>query len=154
MIKKERFESAIKKGYSYNEETGIVTSPKGKEVYKVNKAGYVYFTYYVDKKSIPILVHQFGWYWVNKETVECIDHINQNKIDNRLKNLRSVTRLQNQWNQKERKGYTFYKRDNKWKAQISIKGKQTHIGYFNTEEEARNAYLKEKEKYNKLINEG
>jgi len=42
----------------------------------------------------------------------------------------------------EYKGVYFYKRGNKWLAQIRISGKQKHIGYFKTELEAHQAYLK------------
>lgn len=39
------------------------------------------------------------------------------------------------------KGYYFYKRTNKWKAQIWLFGKLKHLGYFNTEEEAKEVFL-------------
>jgi hypothetical protein len=151
MTRLEKIKLAIEKGYRYNEKTGIVTSPKGKELNRANNMGYIYLAPYKDGKTHMLLVHQFAWYCVYKETVECIDHINQVKTDNRIENLRSVSKLQNQNNQRERKGYTFYKRDNNWKAQISIRGIVTHIGYFKNEEDARNAYNERKEKYSKEI---
>jgi len=39
---------------------------------------------------------------------------------------------------------------NKWKAQITVNGKNTYLGSFNIEEEARNAYLNAKLKYHKI----
>ena len=40
----------------------------------------------------------------------------------------------------EYKGVSFYKRGNKWRYQISVKGKQLNLGYFLTELEAHKAY--------------
>jgi len=147
MTKEEKLKLAIGRGYKYDKETGIVTTPTGKELNKTNNVGYIYLNPYKDGKTHLILVHQFAWYCVNNEIVECIDHKNQVKTDNWIENLRSVSKLQNQWNQKVRKGYTFNKRDNNWTAQMGFKGKRIFIGNFNTEEEAHEAYLKTKQKF-------
>lgn len=48
----------------------------------------------------------------------------------------------------EYKGITFCKRNNKWKAQIRINGKNKHSGYFRTELEAHQAYLKAEKENN------
>ena len=76
-----------------------------------------------------------------------IDHINGNKLDNRLSNLRSATRHQNSGNRGANKnnksgykGVNFYSKNNSWKAQIMDNGKKRHIGYYATPEEAALAY--------------
>lgn len=74
-----------------------------------------------------------------------IDHINGNKIDNRIENLRLVTRRRNSQNRKEHRdgklvGCYYHKRDRMYMASISISGKDIHIGYFTTEKEAHKAY--------------
>ena len=77
-----------------------------------------------------------------------VDHINGNKSDNRLKNLRSAT---NRFNsiafQKVRSGVSskfrgvcWHKRKGKWHSQIMVNGKQRHIGYYNKEIDAALAY--------------
>ncbi len=78
-----------------------------------------------------------------------IDHINQDKSDNRIENLRLATRSQNKANSKKHsdnksgyKGVTYYKKYNKWMAQISHHYKKKTIGYFDTPEEAYEAYKK------------
>ena len=74
-----------------------------------------------------------------------IDHINRNSLDNRIINLRVATRTEQILNRDcviNAKGYSWYK--GKWQARIRINGKQKHLGYFNTEEEARQAYLNAK----------
>ena len=76
-----------------------------------------------------------------------VDHINGIRHDNRLENLRLVTNQQNQWNRPKVKGYYWNKASRKWHARIMIDGKPQHLGYFDTEEEARAAYLEAKERW-------
>lgn len=78
-----------------------------------------------------------------KDFEEC-DHINRNKLDNRRLNLRPVTHRQNMYNQNQRgnntSGYTgvsWYKNYKKWRVQIPINGRNTHVGYFDDIEEAK-----------------
>lgn len=76
-----------------------------------------------------------------------VDHIYHNTLDNRKENLRLVTNQENSFNSKDAKGYYWHKRDKKWAAYIGINGKNIFLGGYNTEEEARNAYLRAKEIY-------
>jgi hypothetical protein len=76
-----------------------------------------------------------------------LDHINGIRNDNRIENLRSVTRQQNQWNRTTAKGYYWDKVKNKWRAELKLNRKKIYLGMFNTEEEARNAYLAAKQIY-------
>lgn len=78
------------------------------------------------------------------------DHINHNTLDNRELNLRVVTHQQNNWNQKNVKGYSWNKRRRKYQARIGVDGKLMALGYFETPEKAHNAYLKAKKKYHKM----
>ena len=74
-----------------------------------------------------------------------IDHINGNKIDNRIENLRLVTSRGNNQNREKHRdgelvGCYYHKRDKKFIANIRISGKKIHIGLFETEKEAHKAY--------------
>jgi len=140
----EKCECLIKRGFVYNPETGIITNPYGKEITSKNADGYVVLNASRNGKQYKFYAHQFAWFYIHKETVKCLDHINQVKNDNRIENLRSVTRLQNQHNHKEKRGYTENKRDGTWTAQINFKGKHWFLGNFKTEIEAREIYLKAK----------
>jgi hypothetical protein len=75
-----------------------------------------------------------------------VDHIDRCKTNNRLDNLRMVNRSQNMQN-KLCKGYSWNKSSQKWKAMIMINHKAISLGRYDTEEEAREAYLRGKQKY-------
>ena len=75
-----------------------------------------------------------------------VDHIDRNKTNNDISNLRMVTKSENQQN-RNAKGYCFNKRENKWQAQIRLNYKLKYLGYFDTESEARQAYLDAKKIY-------
>ena len=75
---------------------------------------------------------------------QLIDHIDRNKQNNNMNNLRIVSHQENLFNTNA-KGY--YKKGHKYQAYIKINNKQIYLGYYDTEEEARNAYLKAKEIY-------
>ncbi len=74
-----------------------------------------------------------------------VDHINNDKLDNRVENLRIITQRENA-NRKHLKstskytGVCFDATNKKWKAAIRINGKQTHLGLFTEEYDAYLAY--------------
>ncbi|WP_296223087.1 HNH endonuclease signature motif containing protein [uncultured Sphingomonas sp.] len=72
-----------------------------------------------------------------------VDHINGVRTDNRLENLRHASRKENGRNQKRPHdnlsgviGVGFYKRDGTWQARISTGGRNIHLGYFTSKEDA------------------
>lgn len=76
-----------------------------------------------------------------------VDHINGNRSDNRIANLRLASASQNSRNTRSAKGsssqFLGVHRDNskaKWKAKIRIDGRDKHLGYFDIEEDAARAY--------------
>jgi hypothetical protein len=78
-----------------------------------------------------------------------IDHINRNRSDNHINNLRLVSQNENQWN-RNGKGFAWHKASNKYQAQIQCNGKLRYLGLYETVESAREAYLKAKEKYHTI----
>ena len=149
MERKEKCEYLIKLGYVYNKETGKVTSPYGVECNSINDR---YLSIRIVRKReglrINVYHHQFAWYCVYGTTVECIDHINRNRLDNRIENLRETTFSENVWNSNyESKGYS--KKDNLYQARIRISGKLKSLGYYKTESEAYEAYIAAKRLHHK-----
>lgn len=75
---------------------------------------------------------------------QLVDHINGDGLDNRRCNLRLVTREQNQRNRRARNGsdYKGITRtpSAKWRARIEVEGQSRHLGLFETQEAASQAY--------------
>lgn len=97
MTREDKCILAIKQGFTYNSKTGEVFGIKGKLITKRTK-GYIELRLYDEdnnRKPLHLLAHQLAWYWVYKECVEILDHINRIRDDNRICNLRSVTSLEN-----------------------------------------------------------
>jgi hypothetical protein len=140
MTRLEKCETLKNKGYTYEPETGKIFGVYGKEITKKHTKGYIFIDAF-------LLAHHFAWYWVyGNVDYEMLDHINRDKTDNKISNLRIVDAQQNSFN-KTQKGYSWHKRNNKWQSSIRVNKKLIYIGSFDTEEEARNAYLEAKEKY-------
>ena len=146
MTREEKCKLAIERGYTYDPETGKIYGKHGKEIHQIH-LGYIRITLCINKKFYKVFGHQFAWYCVNKKCVEVIDHINGIRNDNRICNLRSITQHKNLLNNKKAKGFTYSKHNNKWKSMINYNNQSIFLGYYNTEQEARNAYLAAKEKY-------
>ena len=87
--------------------------------------------------------HRLVWkYHYGKDPKEFIDHIDGNKSNNNIKNLREATNQQNGFNRGPQKNNKLgikgvRKKGNKYTAAISINGKVKHLGMFFTIEEAR-----------------
>jgi hypothetical protein len=82
--------------------------------------------------------HRLAWLYVHGVFPKEIDHKNRIRSDNRISNLRVVTRTRNNFNRSNVKGYT--KRNGKYRAQITYLGKNYSLGQYDTTEEATEAY--------------
>ena len=148
----------LKEILDYNSETGVFTWLKKVSKYSNIKIGSVagssdvhgYYRIMVNGKIYK--AHRLAWLYVYGEWPKnYIDHINGNPSDNRIENLRDVTRRQNQQNQKIHRqghlvGVSYSKPHKKWKSQIAINGRRKFLGLFETKEQAHEVYMKELEK--------
>lgn len=97
--------------------------------------------------------HRLAWMYVHGEHPNVIDHINGNKKDNRIENLRSVNQKTNVENvlkpRKHNKSGILgaFKSKDKFQSKINIDGKNVYLGRFNTAEEAGKAFLEMKRKH-------
>ena len=151
MTRLEKIQLALKKGYTYNQESGLITGVSGKIIQKLSVNGYIVISIWNENKRHYLYAHQFAYYIVHRYCPKCIDHINQIKTDNRINNLRSVTNQENAFNMRNVKGYTYDKRSKKYIALIMVNGKTKQLGTFDNKESAHNCYLLNKSKYH-IIN--
>jgi hypothetical protein len=96
----------------------------------------------INKKQY--LSHRLAWLYVYGDSPKCIDHINGDKSDNRISNLRKANQSQNLHNSKLSiknssgiKGISWNKARSKWAARVCINYTNKHIGYFDDIELAR-----------------
>lgn len=96
----------------------------------------------------------------NPDNKRCVDHIDNNRLNNKLSNLRYATHQENQYNRKMNKSNTsgckgvyFDKKAKKWRAQIKIDGICIFLGRFDNIEDAKNARIdKANEAFGTYIN--
>lgn len=131
--------------FSYDPQTGhVIHKTKNKIAQSKNKGGYL--TLHFQKKNHYL--HRVAWAITHGYFPDsAIDHINGDKTDNRLCNLRLVSASENGQNRKNVLGYTKPKQTKKWAASIMVKRKRKHLGYFDTKEMAHQAYLEAKKIY-------
>lgn len=135
--------------YSVNN-LGQVKVNKTNKIMKqyVNKCGYLRIILCGEKRK-TFLVHRLvAMYFLEDFSTNLqVDHIDRNRQNNSIDNLRMATCGQNCCNSGKRqntsskyKCVSFVKKRNKWQAQVRYDGKNKWLGYFDTEEAARQAY--------------
>jgi hypothetical protein len=139
--------------FNYDETTGIFT-------HKINKckakAGSVAGGKHPSTNAIYLrvngkkeLAHRIAWlYHFGELPNGDIDHINHDRSDNRIENLRVVDHSINMKNKSKYKnnkygctGVSMDKRVGRYRAYLSEDGKQTGLGYYENYEDAVNARL-------------
>lgn len=155
------FQKELRHVLQYNEIDGIFTwiDSRGGAVKTGDRAGRKRKDGYVDFRIFGkrILAHRAAWVYVHGEIPAklFIDHINGVRDDNRICNLRLVSRAQNNQNRRKANcnsqtkllGVTPLR--GKFQATICYAGLQHYLGLFFTEKEAHCAYLNAKRKYHK-----
>jgi hypothetical protein len=148
MIQLERLKNIL----SFNPDTGIFVwkestahrTKVGSVAGAVSVKGYVKIQ--VDRRLYA--AHRLAWFYHYGEWPDgIVDHINRNRSDNRIANLRVVSASQNMRNCGLRstntsgyKGVSYFAHRKKWAAQIRIHGENWVVGMFDTPEAAAAAY--------------
>lgn len=126
-----------------NSKTGRLLKPG------INIHGYYYVNLCKKNNKKVYYIH----YLVAREFIDnhrnkkCVDHIDHNKLNNCIDNLRWSTYSENSMNRvksKNRtsiyKGVSFHKPSKKWLCHIALNNKIIHVGLFDTEIEGAQAY--------------
>ena len=161
-------QSQLKFRLDYNQDTGIFTwitvndythnVKVGDVAGSVNDQGYTKIMI----KGKHYSAHRLAFLYVEGGfPVDCVDHINGIKSDNRFVNLRYATNSENSKNKSKYKcnksGFTgvgWHKRDRVWVASIRVERKPIHLGNFKNLSDAVLARVNASEKYKFHINHG
>ena len=130
----------------------------GKEAFSINGKGYI------DGKifNISFNAHRVAWaLFYGEWPKEQIDHIDGNRTNNKISNLRAVSQAENSKNVKLTEANTsgtvgvyWYKRKNKWCAEIVCDYKKIRLGYFDEIQDAIAARKQAEKKYGFHPNHG
>lgn len=139
----------------YDAATGVLTRKKTDRIHwrfvglpagHVTPSGYIS----VSIDGVEYRAHRLAWLLAYGEwPSDQIDHINGNRQDNRLANLREATHALNAQNRQSLRstnksglpGVSLFKRTGRWAATISVAGRTRSLGTFTTREEAHEAYV-------------
>lgn len=126
---------------AYDQASGLFTRRKTGRVYDTPaSSGYVV----ISVGGRTYMAQDLAWLYIHGDLPECVvDHIDRNRSNNRITNLRLATRRQNAQNKSlDRrstsgvKGVHFVGKRSVWSAEIYIDGQRTRLGYFNDLDEA------------------
>lgn len=147
----------LKQLVSYDKEAGnffrvvpVANIKSGLVVVKPSKNGYLRM--HVDGHLYYL--HRLAWFYEHNEWPIAIDHIDGDKTNNKIVNLRSATYSQNLQNISKKtnavsglKGAYFHPKTKNWQSKIMVNGKTKSLGYFKTAEEAHQAYIDGKKRF-------
>jgi hypothetical protein len=139
---------------NYDPETGVFTYAAPRPKVRVGAvaghthAGHGYRQIKLDGRLY--LAHRLAWLYVyGRWPDDILDHIDRDRTNNRLANLRPSNKYLNRQNSKIQhnstsgvKGVTWNVTHQKWHARISLEGRRYHVGWFQTIEAAIEARQK------------
>lgn len=145
----------VQQALAYDPETGVFTwrASKRGSVKAGDSAGFTRSDGYIRIKvgQQAAWAHRLAWLYVyGVWPTHQIDHINGDPSDNRIANLRDVLpriNMQNERHGRRRKcggsliGAHWSKVWSRWKSSINSGGRAVHLGWFDTEQQAHEAYV-------------
>lgn len=148
-MKSELTQDRLRELFDYDQDTGVFTrkvfmggtARAGSIAGSKHCRGYIVIS--VDHKRY--LAHRLAWLYVHGTwPIDNIDHVNLNRMDNRITNLREASTADNNYNQAIRcdntsgiKGVSWVSKRRKWLAQCSVNGKNKNLGLYEDKMEAK-----------------
>ena len=156
----------VNKLFRYDKETGDlvrkISVRKGAEAGQIvgTDDGHGYLKTSI--KGVKYFNHRIIFLMHNGYLPPFLDHIDTNKRNNRIENLRAATITQNNHNQGRRKtntsgvkGVRWKATHNMWSTSVTLNGKRKHVGHFRTVPEAEVAVRKAREQlHGAFVNHG
>lgn len=151
MKRPEESHAALLAAFSYDPNEGVFRYAQpgphkrvGGNAGCINRKGYRY-VYFAGRSHFA---HRLAWFYVYGQWPEgFLDHVNGDRDDNRIANLRIATNSQNMANRKRNansttgvKGVQYVKKSRRYMARIQADGVRLELGYFVTIDEAKSAY--------------
>jgi hypothetical protein len=111
----------------------------------INKWGYLDVTVWHDGSRTARCVHTLVYEAFNGPIppVLDVDHIDRNTINNKLDNLRLITRIGNSLN-RSASGASWHKAVGKWHSRVQYNGKAVSLGYYDNKSDAECASATER----------
>jgi len=131
----------------YDPETGAFTwkiyvcgrAPAGAVAGTTYRNGY----HYIWLDGQRYFAHRLAWFYVHERwPVHEIDHIDCCRSNNAIANLREATESQNHFRVQSKSAQrgVYRVHTGRWRAKIGVRGRDLHLGYFPTADEAAAAY--------------
>lgn len=102
--------------------------------------------------GVQLYAHRLIFLWHHGWCPEVVDHVDMNRLNNRIENLRAASKSANGMNRGAQanntsgyKGVTYCRDRKKWVAQITAEGAHRNLGRFDTAEDAAEVYRRASE---------
>jgi hypothetical protein len=116
----------------------------------VNRGGYKVMGF----RNKNYLIHRIVYLMFHGYLPKFIDHVDNDRVNNKLENLRPASPSQNLWNASLRptntsgcKGVSWHKKTKKWQVKLSVDRVLKHFGYFDDLELADLVAIEARTKY-------
>lgn len=155
----------------YEPETGkLYWKPRPAETFATPRAASIWRSRFLGKEALAcvddgyktgflkgrrVRAHRVAWaIYYGEWPIDQVDHINRDRSDNRICNLRASSNSENQWNTAIRSssssGFKGVRRNGKtgrWMARITVNGDRKYLGNFGSPDEAYAAFCEAAKKY-------
>lgn len=148
MVTQER----LKELFDYDQEGWLIRRSTGLRVKCSPVEGHRYLRVFIDDKPRPL--HRMIYLWHHGYLPKTLDHIDGNRENNKIENLRQATQQQNCLNRKHKstskspyKNVYWHQAMNKWTVAMKVDGNRKRFGYYDDIELADLVAMEARDKF-------